>query len=46
MRPYALYNMESLINKFPNNCIYFYNFTSEGLETKDNYLREAWLRKG
>jgi len=40
---YALWNMESLINKFINKYICFYNvFNVKGLETKDNYLREAW----
>jgi len=35
---YALYNMESSFNKY----IFTTYLISWGLETKDNYLREAW----
>jgi len=36
---YALYNMESLVNKFTRKCICFFNlFNTRGIETKDNYL--------
>jgi len=35
--------MESLINKFAKKYICFCNlFNVRGLETKENYLREAW----
>jgi len=42
--PQAQYNIESLINKFTKQCVCFYNFfiASEGLETKDKYLKVAW----
>jgi len=44
--PYAFYSMESLINKFTNKYIGFDSFLkSGGLQTKDNYLREAWQKK-
>ena len=37
---YALYNMESLINKFTNKYTCFYNlFNVRGLETKDDYFK-------
>jgi len=35
--------MESLIIKFANKYVCFYSlFEVMGLETKDNYLGEAW----
>jgi len=40
---YSLHSMKSLMNKFTYKCICFYNsFNVGGLETKDNYVREAW----
>jgi len=45
--PYAPYHMESFMIKFTNKYICFYNlFKVKGLETKDNYSREAWSKKG
>jgi len=39
---YAPCNMESLINKFTNKYICFYNLINvKGVETKDSYLRET-----
>jgi len=44
---FALYNMESLVNKFANKYICFYTlFMSGGLKTKDNYVRGPWQKKG
>jgi len=38
--PYALHNMESLINKFTKKYICFTtNLIQGAIETKDNYLR-------
>jgi len=35
------------LNKFTKKYICFYNlFKVRGRETKENYLREAWWRKG
>jgi len=35
--------MEIMIKKFTNIYICFYSlFKVRGIETKDNYLREAW----
>jgi len=46
-KPYALYNMESLMNKYANEYIWFWSlFEVMGRETKDNYSREAWWKKG
>jgi len=43
---YALYNMESLVNKFTRKCICFFNlFNTRGIETKDNYLRGVVQRR-
>jgi len=38
--------MQSLINKFTNKYICIYSlFKVRGIETKDKYLRGAWLKK-
>jgi len=42
----AHYIMESLINKFTNKYICTAYLMSGQVETKDNYFREAWCRKG
>ena len=43
VRPYAPYNMESLIIEFTNKYICFYSlFKVKGGGTKDVYFREAW----
>jgi len=42
--PYALCNMESLINKFTNKYILLFNMLKvRGLETKDTEIREVEL---
>jgi len=39
--------MENFIIKFTFKYIRFYSlFKVRGLKTKDNYLREAWSKKG
>jgi len=46
--PSAPYNMGSFIIEFTNKRIRFYIlfYVRGGLETKDNYLREAWYKGG
>jgi len=41
--PYALCNVDSLINKLTNNFICVCNlFIARGLETKAKYLKGGW----
>jgi len=44
--PHALYNMESLINRFTKKCICFYiSLKVRGLETKNISLKESYEKR-